>query len=117
MPLNFPFIPDGDPLEFRGHVKGYKADLVKNVIRLTIDLEVSPETLAARSKVAFLAEMERPVYVEVQTYRLPADVEAAQRQAAEAATKLHQLTLEQGATLEVKTFGPSDDPPDDEAEP
>lgn len=93
MPLDFPFIPDGDPLNFRGQVKGFKADLVKGIIRLTVDVGVTPETLAQRNRIALLVEMERPVYFEIQGYRLPAEVEAAQRAAGESAIKLHQLAL------------------------
>ena len=113
--LEFPYIPDGDPLTFRGQIKGFKADLVKGVIRLSIDVSVSPETLAHRSKVALLVEMERAVYVEVQPFRLPADVEAAQRAAAEAALKLHQLplTVERTSPAEID----EQDGADDEAAP
>jgi len=66
-------VPDGDPINIeRAQVVAVKADFVKNVVRITLNLALDEHALAIRKRLALLAwdADQNPVNVEIQPLQM-----------------------------------------------
>lgn len=70
MQYHYPWIPEGEPLELQGNVTGAKADLVKGVLKITVEVPLSPKNFAMRDRLATIVEMPLQVAVEIQALRM-----------------------------------------------
>lgn len=93
MRYQYPWIPDGEPLEFEGLLVGAKADLAKGVLKLTLNVPLTPVTFELRKRLAVIINAEMDVAIDVQVIRLQMERLADIRSAPAAPGQDRQYTL------------------------
>lgn len=93
MQYEWPWIPDGEPLELRGQVGGVRADLVKGEMVISLKLPVTPYTLSLRERLRVMVDMPLNVAVEIQALRMTMEKLADLRSAPAEPGREHQPTL------------------------
>lgn len=93
MQYEYPWIPDGEPIELAGNIKGAKADLVKNVLRITVDVPLTVQAFALRNRLAAMVEVPFRVAVDIQALRMQIEKLADLRSAPAAPGQDRQYAL------------------------